>query len=189
MSAAMERAPPDRAPPERAQPDRAPPRDAAAQAALLHEIGQFLFREARLADEHRYAEWEALWDDDGVYWIPANGEDSDPETCMSIVYDNRSRIALRVKQLLTGRRHSQEPASRLRHMISNIELLADRGAELTVGANVLVFESNRRGETLWAARTQYVLRRPEGTDSFRMARKTVVLVNNDKPLYTLAFLI
>jgi 3-phenylpropionate/cinnamic acid dioxygenase small subunit len=178
MSAAMERAP---------APGRASPGDAAAKAALLHEIGQFLYREARLQDEHRYAEWEALWEDDGVYWIPANGEDTDPETCMSIVYDNRSRIALRVRQLLTGRRHSQEPASRLRHIISNIELLADRGAELTVGANVLVFESNRRGETLWAARTQYVLRRRG--PSFRMARKTVTLVNNDKPLYTLAFLI
>lgn len=182
---------PDRASQRASTLGRSQPRDSAAQAALLHEIGQFLYREARLQDEHRYAEWEALWEDDGVYWIPANGEDSDPETCMSIVYDNRSRIALRVKQLLTGRRHSQEPASRLRHMISNIELLEDGGAELTVGANVLVFESNRRGETLWAARTHYVLRRPEGdgAGSFRMARKTVTLVNNDKPLYTLAFLI
>ena len=32
---------------------------------------EFLYREARLADEARYAEWLALWTDDGVYWVPA----------------------------------------------------------------------------------------------------------------------
>ena len=29
----------------------------------------FIYTEARLADESRYAEWEALWDDDAVYWV------------------------------------------------------------------------------------------------------------------------
>jgi 3-phenylpropionate/cinnamic acid dioxygenase small subunit len=157
------------------------------RAALLQEVSQFLFLEARLQDEHRYEDWEKLWTDDGVYWLPANGEDTDPETAMSILYDNRSRIALRVKQLLTGRRHSQEPRSRLRHLISNIELLEAPGDDITVGANVMVFESNRRGETIWAARSEYILRRAAG--SLRLARKKVVLVNNDKALYTLSFLI
>ncbi|MGH7343256.1 MAG: nuclear transport factor 2 family protein, partial [Candidatus Rokuibacteriota bacterium] len=41
----------------------------------LEEIGQFLYREARLADEGEYDAWEALWTDDGVYWVPANGDD------------------------------------------------------------------------------------------------------------------
>jgi hypothetical protein len=52
---------------------------------------------------------------------------------------------------------------------------------------VLVYESNLRGETIWAARTDYVLR--VAGDGLRMARKAVKLVNNDKPLYTLSFLI
>ena len=158
-----------------------------ADMALLHELSQFLYREARLQDEHRYQEWEALWTDDGVYWVPANGDDPDPETCMSILYDNRSRIALRVRQLMTGRRHTQEPRSRLRRVLSNVELLDRRGDEVEIGANAMVFESNRRGDTVWAARNEFVLRR-EG-ENWRMARKKVVLVNNDKALYTLSFLI
>ena len=44
-----------------------------------HGIAQFLYREARLQDEHRFDEWEALWTDDALYWVPANGEDIDPE--------------------------------------------------------------------------------------------------------------
>jgi len=153
----------------------------------LRQVEQFIYSEARLQDEHHYAEWEALWTDDAVYWVPANGDDIDPEQQMSIIYDNRSRIALRVRQLLSGRHYSQEPRSRIRHMVTNVEITARPGAEIHAGCNVLVFESNLRGEMIWAARTLYVLR--ETSDGLRMARKTVNLVNNDKPLYTLSFLI
>ena len=64
---------------------------------LHHEVSQFIYREARLQDNHEYDAWEALWTNDGVYWIPANGEGGDPEQEMSILYDNRSRISLRVR--------------------------------------------------------------------------------------------
>ncbi len=153
----------------------------------LVEIQQFVYREARLQDEHEYAAWEALWTDDGIYWVPANGDDTDPDREMSIIYDNRSRIALRVRQLLTGRRHTQEPRSRLRRIIANLEILEERIDEVRVGANAMVFESNLRGDTIWAARNEYVLRRLDG--SLRMAWKKVTLVNNDKALHTLSFLI
>jgi 3-phenylpropionate/cinnamic acid dioxygenase small subunit len=158
-----------------------------AARALLDEVAQWVYREARLQDEHRYDEWEALWTDDGVYWIPANGEGGDPEREMSIVYDNRSRIALRIRQFHTGKRYSQTPKSRLRRVVSNIEILADDGGELTVGSNALVFESHVRGDTLWAARNEYRLRR-EG-DALRMAFKKVVLVNNQTALWSMAFLV
>ena len=32
-------------------------------------VKAFIYKEARLADESCYAEWEALWDDDAVYWV------------------------------------------------------------------------------------------------------------------------
>ena len=47
---------------------------------LLKEVEQFLYREARYADEHAYDDWEALWTDDGVYWVPFGSDDADPET-------------------------------------------------------------------------------------------------------------
>lgn len=155
---------------------------------LLREVEQFVYREARLQDEHDYDAWEALWTDDAIYWVPANGDDIDPEREMSIIYDNRSRISVRVKQLKSGKRYTQEPRSRLRRIISNVELMGEEEGDLRVGANSLVFESNLRGETLWAARNEYRLRRGED-GGLRMAYKKVALVNNDRPLYTLSFLI
>jgi 3-phenylpropionate/cinnamic acid dioxygenase small subunit len=154
---------------------------------LLKDVEQFIYREARLQDELEYDAWEALWTDDAIYWVPVNADDSDPEREMSVIYDNRSRIATRIKQLHTGKRHSQNPPSRLRRLISNVELLGTDGDDVLVGANFLVYESRERGVTLWAGRSEYRLRREDG--DWRMARKTVYLVNNDRPLSTLAFLI
>jgi 3-phenylpropionate/cinnamic acid dioxygenase small subunit len=159
----------------------------ADQRATLEDVTAFIYREARLQDEHAYDDWEALWTDDGVYWVPANGEGGDPERVMSIIYDNRSRIALRIRQFHTGKRFSQTPRSRLRRLVSNIEVILDDGRELQVGCNVLVFESQTRGDVLWAARADYTLRR-DG-DALRMARKKVTLVNNADALYSLSFLI
>lgn len=156
-------------------------------AVLLSEVTRFIYREARLQDDHAYDEWEALWTDDGVYWVPANDDDSDPEREMSIIYDNRSRIALRIRQLHTGKRHAQAPRSRLRRVVSNVEILEASGEEVCVTSNALVFESNLRADTVWASRNEHRLRRVDG--QWRMARKTVYLVNNDKPLYSMSFLI
>jgi len=157
------------------------------QRATLEDVTQFIYREARLQDEHRYDEWESLWTDDGVYWVPANGDGGDPEQVMSIIYDNRSRIALRIRQYHTGKRFSQTPQSRLRRLISNIEVMEDDGSELSVGSNVLIFENQTRGDVLWAARTEYRLRRVDG--ALRMVRKKVNLVNNQDALYSMAFLV
>ena len=158
-----------------------------SKADLVHDVSQFLFREARYADDHRYEDWEALWADDGIYWIPANGDDIDPERQMSIIYDNRSRIRLRVRQLMTGKRHTQEPQSRLRRIVGDIEVLKEDARELQVTCNTMIFESALRGDVIWASRNEFVLRR-DG-DDFKIARKKVALVNNDKAIFTLSFLV
>ena len=157
------------------------------QRAALEDATHFIVQEARLQDEHRYDDWEALWTDDGVYWVPANGDDIDPEAQMSILYDNRSRIALRIRRYHTGKRYSQTPQSRLRRLVSNVELLSDDGVELRAACNALVYESHTRGDTVWASRNEYRLRR-EG-DTLRMAFKKVMLVNNHEALFSMAFLI
>src|SRR5882672_11845035 len=95
---------------------------------------EFLYREARLADEARYAEWLALWTDDGVYWVPATTDPTaDPQKHLSHIYDNRARLDTRVKLLQTGHRYSQEPASLMRRLISNIEVEAADNGELIAG--------------------------------------------------------
>ncbi len=158
----------------------------------IRDVEQFLYREARLADENDYDGWESLWTDDAIYWVPAKGLDKDPLTQVSIIYDNRNRISTRMKQVKTGKRYAQSPPSHLRRLISNVELLGGRtnragGVDLEVGANFLVFESRLRGNQLWGGRVTYRLRHVEG--ELRLAFKKVVLVDHDKAVPTLGFLI
>jgi benzoate/toluate 1,2-dioxygenase beta subunit len=153
----------------------------------LPEAEKFVYREARYQDDHDYAAWEALWTDDAIYWVPAGGDDVDPSARMSIIYDNRARIATRVRQLQSGKRHAQTPPSRLRRLVSNVELLGEQDGDALVGANFLVVESRARDTQMWGGRSEYRLRRTG--DGLRMAAKKVMLVEGDRPLYTMAFLI
>ncbi|MCX6398449.1 MAG: aromatic-ring-hydroxylating dioxygenase subunit beta [Propionibacteriales bacterium] len=156
------------------------------------EVEQFLYREARLADENDYDGWEALWTDDAIYWVPVDGEGDHPRTTVSIIFDNRSRISTRMKQVKTGKRYAQAPPSNLRRIIGNVEFIGGRanaegGVDLEISANVLAFESRPRGNTLWGGRTTYRLRRVDG--QIRLAYKKVVLVDNEQAVPTLGFLI
>ena len=65
--------------------------------------------------------------------------------------------------------------------------LEGAGIPFAVASNSLIFESSLRDDTLWAARNEYRLRHVDG--ELRMAHKKVVLVNNDKAIYTLSFLV
>ncbi len=160
------------------------------EGAAYKAVVDFLYREARLADEARYAEWEALWTDDGVYWVPATTDPgADPERQISHIYDNRNRIATRIKLLQTGHRLSQEPASLMRRLISNVEVEVE-GEELVAGSNFILAELSIQAKHemhLWAGRATHRLRRVNG--DLRMSLKKVVLINAAEPLPNLSFLI
>jgi benzoate/toluate 1,2-dioxygenase subunit beta len=151
----------------------------------------FVYREARLADEARYAEWLALWTDDGVYWVPATTDPAArPDTHLSHIYDNRARLDTRITLLQTGQRYSQEPASLMRRVVSNVEVAEVDDGELVAESNFILAELSiqaRHELHWWAGRTTHRLRRGEG--SLRLSQKKVVLVNAAEPLPNLAFLI
>lgn len=148
-------------------------------------LAAFIYLEARLADEARYDEWEALWDDDARYWVPLR-EDTDPEHEVSYVFDNRRRLASRIAQLKTGARHSQTPPSKSRRLITNLEVLDRDDTTVTIGSNFVLYEY-RYGMTTWAGR--YIHRIRTTDEEPRLVEKTVHLVNSDGAISTMAFLI
>src|ERR1700722_16326633 len=158
--------------------------DPSAAAGVDPALVAFIYREARLADEARYSEWEALWDDNARYWVPMS-PDADPETMVSYVNDNRTRIRSRVAQLNTGVRHSQTPPSVLRRTVSNFEVVSEAPVDgaVTVASNFVLVEY-RFAMTLWAGRYLHTIRRTDG--GLRLTDKTVHLVNAGGPIPTMA---
>ena len=154
-------------------------------------VTDFLHMEARLADEARYAEWLALWTDDGVYWVPATTDPgADPEKHLSHIYDNRGRIETRVKMLQSGFRYSQEPVSLMRRLVSNIEIDRAENGELVAHSNFILGElavQAKHEMHWWVGRMTHRLRVVAG--ELKMCAKKVVLVNAAEPLPNLTFLI
>jgi 3-phenylpropionate/cinnamic acid dioxygenase small subunit len=150
-------------------------------------IEQFLFREAQLMDEHRFDEWLALWSEPALYWVPSNRDELDPSREVSLIYDDWVRLQLRIARLKSGFAHAQEPRSRMRRLISNIEIEEVADGEIVAHSNFLLAELRRGKQDLFAGRTTHRLRPQNG--SFKLISKKVLLVNNDEPIDNLTFLI
>jgi 3-phenylpropionate/cinnamic acid dioxygenase small subunit len=164
----------------------------AVSDATHREIEAFLYLEARLADESRYAEWEALVTDDMHYWVPKGAADYDPATRLSYINDNRARLATRIRQLQTGLRHAQTPPSPMRRIISNIEVIAadEAAGTFVVGSNFVLYEvaaQATRELRIWPGRVTHHLRRVESR--LRMSEKIVELVTGSLPQPNMAFLL
>lgn len=147
---------------------------------MKEELEAFVLGEARLLDERRFADWLALFDEDGVYWVPTKPGQRSPQEALSIFYEPRALLALRVARLEHPEMHAQTPASRTVHHVSAIEVVA----ELEVRSALIVAEW-RAGETRWfAGRVLHRLRR--GPQGLRIALKRVDLIDSEAPQRALA---
>lgn len=160
----------------------------------VEEAQRFLVAEARLLDERRFEEWEELFTDDAVYWVPMD-PDRDPQQTVSIVYDDRRRLHERVYRLTRTPVLDQNPPSRTIRLVGNVEVEPGEAVdEALVRCNQLIAEMRPGGpgqaglnSPRWlAARCEYRLRREDG--SWRIAFKKVVLLDADQPQYNLSFI-
>ena len=140
----------------------------------MTEIEGFVLREARLLDERRYSEWLELFADDGVYWIPTQAKQSSPHEALSIIYEPKPLLAVRVERLARGEMHVQSPPSRTVHHVSAMEV------EGTEARSSLIVAEWRAGEARWfAGRVMHRLRR-EGK-GLRIVLKRVDLTDGEAP--------
>jgi benzoate/toluate 1,2-dioxygenase beta subunit len=143
-------------------------------------VEAFVLREARLLDERRFAEWLALFAHDGVYWVPTRPDQRTPQEALSLFYEPRALLEMRVARLARPDMHAQAPPSRTMHHVSAIEV-----SEALEVRSALVMAEHRAGETRWyAGRVLHRLRR-EG-DDIRIVLKRVDIVDSAAPHRALA---
>ena len=166
--------------------------DAAAmspsRAVSAEAVAAFLYREARLIDEHRYHEWLTLWESsDTLYWVPCNEDDIDPRRQVSIIYDDHDRLSQRVERLLSGSVLAQQPVPKMRRIVSNIELEQEGPDLLAVRSNFILATARAGRQELWAGQALHRLR-VYGA-AHRIVSKKVLLNNSDQEIPLLQFLI
>lgn len=81
------------------------------------DLVDFVVREARLLDEKRYEEWNALFTDDALYWVPLTPGQTDGLNHTSHLYEDKLLRTLRIERLKNRRAFSQQPASRAHHLL------------------------------------------------------------------------
>jgi 3-phenylpropionate/cinnamic acid dioxygenase small subunit len=119
--------------------------------------------------------------------VPCNSDDIDPAREVSIIYDDHERLEQRVQRLRSGTVLAQEPAPRMRRIVSNIEIETVDAEQLRVGSNFLLAVAREREQQLWAGHSIHGLRRVG--DDLMMHYKKVLLINSDQEMPLLQFLI
>jgi 3-phenylpropionate/cinnamic acid dioxygenase small subunit len=154
---------------------------------LEREIEQFLYREADLLDERKWSEWIELIADDIHYHMPIRRnvkfgeqyrENTDSESEISWFDEGKSTLAGRVRQLNTGLHWCEEPFSRIRHIVSNIQVLDVQGDEVHVRSRFFVWVNRLHDETnVFVGKRDDILRRDSET-GWKIAKRTILLDQN-----------
>ena len=154
-----------------------------ADRIALHFLAeQFLFHEAYLLDQRCYREWLELVAEDIHYWMPirrtVTARDVDREFTrigdMAYFDDDHRDLRMRVEKLYTGSSWSEDPPSRTRHFVGNVQVTAVDGDLVSVRSSLHLYRSRLEGVTdSFCARREDLLRR--AGDSFRIARRHIYL--------------
>ena len=154
---------------------------------LEKEIEQFLYMEAELIDERRFPEWIDLLAEDIHYHMPIrrnfkfgeqHRENSDPESEISWFDEGKRTLAGRVRQIMTGVHWAEEPPSRVRHIISNVQVVDVDGDEVKVRSRFFVWSQRLADEVnMFVGKRDDILRRDPET-GWKIAKRTILLDQN-----------
>jgi 3-phenylpropionate/cinnamic acid dioxygenase small subunit len=153
--------------------------------ALWFELMQFYIREAWLLDERRFKEWLELFTDDILYFMPRRKNvlrrelhrEVTPLGDLAILEEDRRYLEMRVARLETGMAWAEDPPSRTRHLIGNLEATALDNGEVSARTAFLVYRSHLETDSqLLSGSREDVLRPVNG--AWKVARRTIVLDAN-----------
>jgi len=150
---------------------------------ILHEVQDFLYREAELLDERRYEEWLDLFTEDAHYFMPMrrNVPHDEPQreftragADVNWFDEGKDTLTRRVAQIRTGIHWAEEPPSRICHMVSNVQVLHASDTDVGVKSRFLIYRNRVETETdVLVGKREDLLRRASG--GFKIARRKIVL--------------
>jgi 3-phenylpropionate/cinnamic acid dioxygenase small subunit len=165
-------------------------RDAAIGALLLQrEIEAFYYHEADLLDDRRFEEWLDLLTDDVSYFMPLRrnvkygaqqqAENSAEGLDAAWFDEGKHTLTQRVAQIKTGIHWAEEPLSRVRHLVTNVQIAeaappTTDAPELDVKSRFLVYRNRIDDETdIFVGQRTDRLRKSDG--GWKVARRVILL--------------
>jgi phthalate 3,4-dioxygenase beta subunit len=141
---------------------------------------RFLVEEAAMLDAGEWERWLGVLTVDVRYVMPVrvttvHDAGYDARTDMAHFDEDRYAIEKRVQRLLTDHAWTEDPASRTRHLVTNVRCFAGTDGHVDVESSLLLFRSrgdDRPAEYVCALRRD-VLREEEGVLRLAARRITV----------------
>jgi 3-phenylpropionate/cinnamic acid dioxygenase small subunit len=152
---------------------------AAMKVPTDQDLVDFVVREARLIDQHRFDEWLDLFADDGIYWMPLEWGQTDAKLVASLMYEDKLLLTIRVERLKGNRTFSQKPKSRCHHVLQvpQIDRRDEADNEYVTWTPMHYVETRFDDQQLYAAWATHTLTVSEGR--LRIKLKRVDLVNSE----------
>ena len=149
---------------------------------LQYRVEQFLYHEADLLDRRAYREWFALVAQDIHYWMPIRRtvtlrnieREFTAPGAMAYFDDDYNDLKMRVEKLYTDSSWSEDPPSRTRHFVSNVQILDCTEDLVSVRSSFHLYRSRFEGvsENFCGRRDDALRHDGEG---FQLARRHVFL--------------
>ena len=165
--------------------------DERAIAALLlqREVEAFYMHEAELLDDRRFDDWLELLAEDITYFMPlrrnvkfgSHDTDENSREGQDAAWfdEGKHTLSQRVAQLNTGIHWAEEPLSRVRHLVTNVQIAdvesdALAARELDTKSNFLVYRNRVNDETdVFVGQRRDRLRRVAA--GWQVARRVILL--------------
>ena len=164
---------------------KAPAMAPAAQQTLWFELMQFYIREAWLLDERKFKDWLDLFTDDILYFMLRRKNvlrrelhrEVTPLGDLAILEEDKRYLEMRVARLDSGMAWAEDPPSRTRHLIGNLEAAPQDNGEVQARTAFLVYRSHLETDhQLLSGSREDVLRQVAG--GWKVAKRTILLDAN-----------
>ena len=151
-------------------------------AITKQDLIDFVVLEARLLDAKRYEEWNALFTDDAMYWVPLVPDQEDGINHTSHLYEDKLLRELRIERLKSPRAFSQQPPSRAHHLLQTptVETFDEAGNGYVVRSEFHYTESQGDAMQFYVGTCFHHLTQQDG--ALKMTLKRVNLLNCDAAL-------
>ncbi|MCS6930977.1 MAG: hypothetical protein NZM27_02060 [Acetobacteraceae bacterium] len=151
-----------------------------AAAATIADPFAFVLHECDLLDRWRLQEWLSLWAEECSYWVPALPGQESPHDALSHIYDDRRLLETRVRRFAHAMFHAQKPPSRTVRFATNLRVVEQPGAALSVLCSLQVAEFRNGLHRSYLGHCRYDLLRG-GAGGLLIRRKRFELIDCDAP--------
>jgi 3-phenylpropionate/cinnamic acid dioxygenase small subunit len=152
---------------------------------LWLEINDFVIYEARLLDDRKFHDWLDLLTDDLFYFMPRKknrqrkdmARETTPLGDLAMFEEDKESMKMRIARLDTGMAWAEDPPSRTRHFVTNLQIEDLGNDEVKANVAFLLYRTHlEHDEDFFVGSREDVLRKVNG--EWKIAKRTIVLDAN-----------